>query len=449
MSIYKTLKIYKNYNINGGGKIIKFNEDSFKNNKYNYFKNIKNVINQNDEYNMLVSNLVIEDFNIEIIGVIGSGSYGEVSLCIIDKSNELYAIKFFTNNDNQDINKKKCINEISFLIATSKLNISPRVINLFKHYENTSFNYCYVMNYLDGESGNSYLNNNFSMQNYNNIKLFYVEMKNCIDKMHSLKIKHSDLHMHNFYVISDENINLNIIDYGLALNYNINSISLSFSNLHNDDIYSYVNNNTYRFNKFYKLCDLLYASLRFYAIIADYYKDKYYINKESGKNHKYSISDLNNDELDILKLLTKNINIEFNKCFNNNNNNLHIFITEGCIFEICFSYDIANMSVELCFLYFYIIFSKNNIENLKKFTSIIFRNNKDNFNNLIKNININFVNKNYKINQLIIYIFNMIEPNKQRLLYDLKNYINQYIDSSYSKNYQFYIPIIYDYLINT
>lgn len=204
--------------------------------------------------------------NITLINELSRGVYGITYICSIENKNELFIMKVPIHlADETDIDKNKLFNEISFNIAAGNIGISPKILSLFKcspikedlkqlPYESLGRTRCddnfyekngaalskinmvdvpyvppfnitkhvYLMEYITGGTLNYYLKNKSYDANFSQILTIIDSYKNIVDELHKLQIKHNDLHTNN--ILINDDLKLQIIDYGLSFKYKVEDI---------------------------------------------------------------------------------------------------------------------------------------------------------------------------------------------------------------------------------
>lgn len=140
---------------------------------------------------------VIED-------VIGYGSFGKVKLGTHIATGEKVAIKIIEKSTEKNI-----FCEISILKAISH----PNILEVYEIIE-TSTNFYIISEYINGGELFGYIQKKTRL-NQNEISLFFFQMVNSLDYLHSHNIVHRDLKPENI-MLTKEKI-LKLIDFGMAI----------------------------------------------------------------------------------------------------------------------------------------------------------------------------------------------------------------------------------------
>ena len=154
----------------------------------------------NNEYT-IIDNYIFKD-------EIGEGNFGKVKLCIFKKTGEKFAIKILNKNRIKEIMKNKIFRENKIITKFNHLNI----ISVFEIIEDKS-NYYIIMEYCENGELFDYIISHQKLSE-EECSLFFYQLINGVDHIHSKGISHRDLKPENI-LLTDKNI-LKIIDFGLS-----------------------------------------------------------------------------------------------------------------------------------------------------------------------------------------------------------------------------------------
>ena len=159
--------------------------------------------------------------NYEIIKTIGEGTFSKVKLGIHIPTGEKVAIKILEKSKIEDNEDLQCINrEISFLKNLSH----PNIISIYEIIE-TNESFYIIMEYAENDLFSYIVQKNFLNETI--AKNFYLQILLSIEYIHKKKISHRDIKPENI-LLTENNTQLKIIDFGLANNYlNNNLLSTS------------------------------------------------------------------------------------------------------------------------------------------------------------------------------------------------------------------------------
>ena len=186
-----------------------------------------NVLNTNDskkEKNKYKKTSKISNY--EIIKTIGEGTFSKVKLGIHIPTGEKVAIKILEKSKIEDNEDLQCINrEISFLKNLSH----PNIISIYEIIE-TNESFYIIMEYAENDLFSYIVQKNYLNENL--AKNFYLQIILSIEYIHKKKISHRDIKPENI-LLTENNTQLKIIDFGLANNYsNQNQLILLFYDLY-------------------------------------------------------------------------------------------------------------------------------------------------------------------------------------------------------------------------
>ena len=180
-----------------------------------------NVLNTNDSKNQNKYKKTSKISNYEIIKTIGEGTFSKVKLGIHIPTGEKVAIKILEKSKIEDNEDLQCINrEISFLKNLSH----PNIISIYEIIE-TKESFYIIMEYAENDLFSFIVQKNFLNETL--AKNFYLQIILSIEYIHKKKISHRDIKPENI-LLTENNTQLKIIDFGLANNYlNNNLLSTS------------------------------------------------------------------------------------------------------------------------------------------------------------------------------------------------------------------------------
>ena len=177
-----------------------------------------NVLNTNDskkEKNKYKKTSKISNY--EIIKTIGEGTFSKVKLGIHIPTGEKVAIKILEKSKIEDNEDLQCINrEISFLKNLSH----PNIISIYETIE-TKDSFYIIMEYAENDLFSYIVQKNYLNENL--AKNFYLQIILSIEYIHKKKISHRDIKPENI-LLTENNTQLKIIDFGLANNYSNNNL---------------------------------------------------------------------------------------------------------------------------------------------------------------------------------------------------------------------------------
>ena len=143
---------------------------------------------------------------------IGEGNFGKVKLCIFKKTGEKFAVKIMNKKKIETIMKNKIFKENKIVTKFHHLN----VISVFEIIEDLS-NYYIIMEYCEKGELFEYIISHKKL-NEDECSLFFYQIINGVEHIHSKGIAHRDLKPENI-LLTDKNI-LKIIDFGLSHEFN-------------------------------------------------------------------------------------------------------------------------------------------------------------------------------------------------------------------------------------
>ena len=150
--------------------------------------------------------------NYEKIRILGSGSYGNVTLCRHRIANNLYAIKSIKkpapDDENKELIEKQYETEKEVLSHTNH----PNIIKLYYTFSDEEYYYL-VLEYAPNGNLRILLNTKEKLSFY--LAQYYAaELINGIEHLHKNGFIHCDLKPEN--ILLDENFHLKITDFGSA-----------------------------------------------------------------------------------------------------------------------------------------------------------------------------------------------------------------------------------------
>lgn len=244
----------------------------------------------------------------------------ESYLCLIEGFDILHIIKIpvYGKNIDSTVYRNKLFNEISFQIKASTINISPKIISLFKFEpvsseSNNIFDvskHVYIMDYAgeltlsdhlkinsdasqSGASGSAYAERDVN----NKVILDFInKCTEAINILHDNHIKHNDFHTKNILIdnYNQSDWKCNVINYDLSFQYDIRKIDknkckiniydryngkIADSEFENQADSSYIINNYYADQNIFKISDLLLCYISITKNIIDNVSDKKEIDK--------------------------------------------------------------------------------------------------------------------------------------------------------------------------
>jgi len=182
-------------------KCVKCKGKSQKNEKITYRKEEKGKLNEIGKYKM-IGDYILKD-------TIGKGTFSTVKLGEHIKTKEKVAIKILNKEkikENDDLKRVK--REIKILSMMDH----PNIIKTYKITENTR-NYYIIMEYCNGGELFNYIVDKGKLEE-NEASMFFYQLINALDYIHSLGIAHRDLKPENLLLLDNKLIK--IIDFGLS-----------------------------------------------------------------------------------------------------------------------------------------------------------------------------------------------------------------------------------------
>ena len=180
----------------------------------NHFPNNEDSIENLKEKNKIIKNenkKIIDDYLIK--DTIGKGTFSTVKLGENIKTKEKVAIKILNKEKikaNEDLVRIK--REIKILSMMDH----PNIIKTYKITENEK-NYYIIMEYCDGGELFNYIVEKEKLDE-NEASMFFFQLINALEYIHSLGIAHRDLKPENLLLV--ENKIIKIIDFGLSNYFN-------------------------------------------------------------------------------------------------------------------------------------------------------------------------------------------------------------------------------------
>jgi len=151
-----------------------------------------------------------------VINELGAGIFGTTYLT--EKNNKKYAVKEISIQKDiwslsPDIQMKNIENEIEIATILGKMNISPKVYETYICKEGGVIKAYIVMEYMSEGTLFTWLDSNTLTPTHKK------QIHKKVNKMHSLKYVHNDLHLNNVFVTKKNNkIEFYIGDLGLSYN---------------------------------------------------------------------------------------------------------------------------------------------------------------------------------------------------------------------------------------
>ncbi|WP_027121079.1 serine/threonine-protein kinase [Mycoplasma leonicaptivi] len=229
-----------------------------------------------NKFNIPLDSTVYKIF--DIIKILGTGGMGYVYLVKFKNpkfSDNTYALKYCINDQN-DNNKKRFIHEIQLL---KKINSKyfPKI-----HYDYLSENeQFFVMDYIDGETLNTYLEKNFRLS----VKLsnhLIKQIASAIDVLHDLGIIHCDIKSQNIMI--DNAYNIKLLDLGISITENDNTTKKE--NVIVCSPYYSAPEYTYKNTKITKMVDIYALGIVYFEILTGTYPFKYDLENETILAHR-------------------------------------------------------------------------------------------------------------------------------------------------------------------
>ena len=153
------------------------------------------------------SNKIIDDYIIK--ETIGKGTFSTVKLGENVKTKQKVAIKILNK---EKIKAKEDLNRIKREIKILSMMDHPNIIKTYKITENEK-NYYIIMEYCNGGELFNYIVEKEKLEE-DEASMFFYQLINALDYIHSLGIAHRDLKPENLLLI--ENKIIKIIDFGLS-----------------------------------------------------------------------------------------------------------------------------------------------------------------------------------------------------------------------------------------
>ena len=151
--------------------------------------------------------------NYKYIKTIGEGTFGKVKLATHIITGEKVAIKIVQKNLIKDKNQ---YNRIEREIKYLKLFNHPNIIQIYEVLESSSSFYI-VMEYAPGGELFNYIVEKEKLDE-NEASMFFYQLINALEYIHSLGIAHRDLKPENLLLVKNKKIK--IIDFGLSNYFN-------------------------------------------------------------------------------------------------------------------------------------------------------------------------------------------------------------------------------------
>ena len=145
----------------------------------------------------------------EFIKTIGQGNFGQVKLAIYTPSNEQVAIKILNKETIGSKNEMNLVQrELNIIKTFSHINVI-KVISIIED----EFNYYIIMEYCEQGELFDYIVNHQKLSDKES-SLFFYQLINAVDYIHSHNIVHRDLKPENLLLNKDKI--LKVIDFGLS-----------------------------------------------------------------------------------------------------------------------------------------------------------------------------------------------------------------------------------------
>ena len=157
------------------------------------------------------SKKIIDDYLIK--ETLGKGTFSTVKLGVHIKTNQKVAIKILNK---QKIKAKEDLIRIKREIKILSMMDHPNIIKTYKISENSK-NYYIIMEYCDGGELFNYIVEKEKLDE-NEASMFFYQLINALEYIHSLGIAHRDLKPENLLLLDNKIIK--IIDFGLSNYFN-------------------------------------------------------------------------------------------------------------------------------------------------------------------------------------------------------------------------------------
>ena len=157
------------------------------------------------------SKKIIDDYLIK--ETLGKGTFSTVKLGVHIKTNQKVAIKILNK---QKIKAKEDLIRIKREFKILSMMDHPNIIKTYKISENSK-NYYIIMEYCDGGELFNYIVEKEKLDE-NEASMFFYQLINALEYIHSLGIAHRDLKPENLLLLDNKIIK--IIDFGLSNYFN-------------------------------------------------------------------------------------------------------------------------------------------------------------------------------------------------------------------------------------
>ena len=146
--------------------------------------------------------------NYEMIKTLGEGNFGKVKLAKFKITNEEFAIKIMSKRQIKIKMRNSNFREIEIISKLNHINIA----NVFEIIDDIEYYYI-IMEYCQGGELFEYITSKRKLEELE-AALFFYQLINCVEYIHSKKISHRDLKLENLLLTKKKL--LKIIDFGLS-----------------------------------------------------------------------------------------------------------------------------------------------------------------------------------------------------------------------------------------